>query len=182
MTEFKTTQEDSAYACANTDGQNPYQNTRWQRCLHFSIDSLVRAKSLDRFSTAGVYKVVKVSKIFYRHGFKRTRKAYPYQVDRHQRKLPKQTAKEKAQGILRDIEAGADFGAKAREFGTDGTASSGGDLGWFSTGQMVKPFENAVFGATRPGLLNEVVETEFGYHIIEVTNVKNNTAYQACDC
>src|SRR3989337_3316858 len=43
---------------------------------------------------------------------------------------------------------------------------------------MVNPFEAAVFGATRPGLLNNVGETDFGYHIIEVTDVKNNTAYQ----
>jgi peptidyl-prolyl cis-trans isomerase D len=57
----------------------------------------------------------------------------------------KKTAKEKARKILADIKAGADFAAKAREFGTDGTSTQGGDLGWFSTGQMVKPFEQAVF-------------------------------------
>jgi peptidyl-prolyl cis-trans isomerase D len=42
---------------------------------------------------------------------------------------------------------------------------------------MVKPFEKAVFDASKTGLLNEVVETEFGYHIIEVTHIKDNTAY-----
>jgi peptidyl-prolyl cis-trans isomerase D len=42
---------------------------------------------------------------------------------------------------------------------------------------MVKPFETAVFAATKKGLLNDVVETDFGYHIIEVTDTKDNTAY-----
>jgi peptidyl-prolyl cis-trans isomerase D len=41
----------------------------------------------------------------------------------------------------------------------------------------VKPFQKAVFDATRTGLLNDVVETQYGYHIIEVTNVKDNTNY-----
>ncbi len=66
---------------------------------------------------------------------------------------------------------------KARQHGTDGTASRGGDLGWIYSGQMVKPFENAVFKATKPGLLNDLVETEFGYHIVSVTRLKDNTAY-----
>lgn len=89
----------------------------------------------------------------------------------------KKAAKEKARGILKDIKGGADFALKAREHGTDGTAGQGGDLGWFVSGQMVKPFEKAVFGATKPGMLADVVETEFGYHIISVTNVKTNKAY-----
>ena len=43
---------------------------------------------------------------------------------------------------------------------------------------MVKPFQTAVFNATKTGLLNDVVETEYGYHIIEVTQVKTNKAYK----
>jgi peptidyl-prolyl cis-trans isomerase D len=90
----------------------------------------------------------------------------------------KKEAKEKARNILKEIKAGADFAAKAREHGTDGTASQGGDLGWFTSGQMVKPFEKAVFDATKTGVLNDVIETDFGYHIISVTNTKDNRAYE----
>lgn len=89
----------------------------------------------------------------------------------------KKAAKEKARSILKEIKNGADFAAKALEHGTDGTASRGGDLGWFTSGQMVKPFEKAVFDATKTGVLNDVVETDFGYHLIDVTNTKTNKAY-----
>src|SRR5690606_3402619 len=90
----------------------------------------------------------------------------------------KKEAREQARTILKDIRGGADFAAKAREFGTDGTASRGGDLGWFTTGQMVPPFEKAIFGATKAGLLADVVETDYGFHIVEVTEPKTNKAYQ----
>jgi peptidyl-prolyl cis-trans isomerase D len=89
----------------------------------------------------------------------------------------KKTAREKAQGILNEIKAGADFAEKARQHGTDGSASNGGDLGWFTSGQMVKPFEKPVFDAVKTGLVKDLVETEFGYHIIDVTGTKTNTAY-----
>ena len=56
---------------------------------------------------------------------------------------------EKAKKILSDIRGGASFADKAREFGTDGTSSKGGDLGWFTSGQMVKPFQKAVFDAKK---------------------------------
>lgn len=89
----------------------------------------------------------------------------------------KKVAKEKAQGILNQIKAGANFGIMAQEHGTDGTSTRGGDLGFFTSGQMVKPFEDAVFNAKKIGLINNLVETEFGYHLIDVTSVKDNTSF-----
>ena len=87
-------------------------------------------------------------------------------------------AKAQAQDILNKIKAGADFGAMARQFGTDGTKDQGGDLGWFEEGRMVPAFSKAVFAATAPGLLPTLVETNFGYHIVKVTAPKTNQTYQ----
>jgi peptidyl-prolyl cis-trans isomerase D len=136
----------------------------------------VQGKTFGPFLDGDTYKVVKISKIF-RDTVYNARAKHILIKWTDSSEAAKKEAREKAQNILKDIRNGADFGAKAREFGTDGTASRGGDLGWFSSGQMVKPFEDAVFKASRPGLLNNLVETEYGYHIIDVTNVKDNTAY-----
>ncbi|QNE41191.1 peptidylprolyl isomerase [Hymenobacter sp. NBH84] len=90
----------------------------------------------------------------------------------------KAAAKAKAQDILNKIKGGADFAAMARQYGTDGTTATGGDLGWFSQGRMVPEFEKAVFGTTSKGLLPAPVETSFGYHIIKITQPKTYQTYQ----
>ncbi len=90
----------------------------------------------------------------------------------------KATAKAEANKVLRQIRNGADFAEMALKHGTDGTKTKGGDLGWFSEGKMVAPFQEAVFAATKKGLLRSVVETQFGYHIIEVTEIVNSTSYK----
>ena len=69
----------------------------------------------------------------------------------------------------------------ARQFGTDGTKDQGGDLGWFGQGRMVPEFEKAIFGATAPGLLPNVVETSFGYHVIKITAVPTKQTYQVSE-
>jgi peptidyl-prolyl cis-trans isomerase D len=77
-------------------------------------------------------------------------------------------AKAKAEQILAQLKKGADFAKLADKYSDDtGTNSRGGDLGYFSRGQMVKPFEDAAF-SLKPGQLSGVVATRFGYHIIEV--------------
>ena len=90
----------------------------------------------------------------------------------------KAKTKLEANKVLRQIRNGADFAEMARIHGTDGTASIGGDLGWFSDGKMVPAFQEAVFKATRKGLLRTLVETQFGFHIIEVTETVNNSSYK----
>jgi len=78
----------------------------------------------------------------------------------------------KADSLLDALHHGADFAELARKF-SDDTASrdSGGSLGWFRRGTMVKPFEAAVF-RLRPGELSYPVETVFGFHIIQVQRVQ----------
>ncbi|WP_242434615.1 peptidylprolyl isomerase [Hymenobacter amundsenii] len=87
-------------------------------------------------------------------------------------------AKAKATDVLNKIKGGADFAAMARQFGSDGTTATGGDLGWFQQGRMVPEFEKAVFGASSAGLLPSLVKTSFGYHIIKVTAAPTKKTYR----
>jgi len=82
-------------------------------------------------------------------------------------------AEAKAEKVLAEVRAHPDDFAKlAKKYSDDtGTASNGGDLGFFSHGMMVKPFEDAVF-KLKVGEISGLVRSEFGYHIIKLTAVK----------
>jgi len=81
----------------------------------------------------------------------------------------RKNARELLEKIRRQIDSGADFAALAREHSQDSSASRGGDLGYFTPGQMVEAFERAAF-ALAPGKISEIVETRFGLHLILVTD------------
>ena len=84
------------------------------------------------------------------------------------------TEEEKAEALGRteairaELLAGAAFAAMAQEKSEDPSGPTGGNLGTFGRGQMVAPFEEAAF-SLEPGAISEVVETQFGYHIVQVT-------------
>ena len=84
------------------------------------------------------------------------------------------------QAIRDSIESGAaSFAEMARRYSDDGSASDGGDLGWFARGSMVDAFEDAAFGA-EPGSLVGPVRSEFGYHLIRV-EARASQAVQVAD-
>lgn len=80
----------------------------------------------------------------------------------------KAEAQTQIESIRGEVELGADFASLAGQHSDCPSAKKGGDLGSFGRGQMVKPFEDAVFGLDVGGT-SGVVETDFGYHLIRRT-------------
>jgi peptidyl-prolyl cis-trans isomerase C len=77
-----------------------------------------------------------------------------------------------AENILRQVKQGSSFESLAREHSTCPSKSAGGDLGWFGPGKMVAEFESAVKKLS-PGSVSDVVQTQFGYHIVKCTGRKD---------
>lgn len=76
-----------------------------------------------------------------------------------------------AKEILEKIKAGEDFAELAKKYSQDSSAANGGDLGYFGKGMMVSEFEEAAF-SLNPGEISDPVKTKYGYHIIKVTDKK----------
>ena len=97
-------------------------------------------------------------------------KATEAEVDAYVAAHPEYDTKQsraKIEGLLARVRAGEDFVKLANEFTEDPSGKgSGGDLGWFGRGQMVKPFEDTAFALKR-GEVSNVIETQFGYHIVK---------------
>lgn len=82
-------------------------------------------------------------------------------------------SREEAQKVKERLKKGEDFAKVAREVSIDpGTKEQGGDLGYFSRGKMVKPFEDAAFALKKKGDISDIVQTQFGFHIIKLEDRK----------
>ncbi len=164
---FKTATSDSAYVANNSDTKFYAPEMYTKGSVDPATDSLISNASagtvIGPFPQGENLKIVKVL----------NNGKSPEVNARHI--LLKPTGAEtmaqvkvKADSMMAEIKKNNNFADMARQFSTDGSAQSGGDLGWFAEGKMVKPFEEAAF-STPTGSM-KVVETEFGVHIIEVTD------------
>lgn len=179
--ELAVTKNDSAFAMMNSDVKTPYYATLAE------IPEAVKG-SLSSMVVGGIYGPFKngLSYSIYKYGGVQKDSLYTVRAshilinaDKNAPDSVKAAARKRAEGILAQIKGGASFEAMAQQFGSDGTAQQGGDLGYFkNNGGMVKPFENAVFGYSGTGLLPGLVETDFGYHVVKVTEAKTNTRYK----
>ena len=85
-----------------------------------------------------------------------------------------QQAKEKIAEILNKAKSGEDFGKLAQEHSECPSSKRGGDLGFFDRKQMVPEFSQVAF-SLKVGEISDIVQTQFGYHIIKVTDIKRST-------
>lgn len=177
---FITTENDSTFSVVNSDGTLPFMTYRADNVpeVLFQDGELVAEGTVVGPQLENgkfvLYKLSSVSEGL-QYSAKASHILFKAEDDSD---AAKTKAKAEARKILREIRNGADFAEMARIHGTDATASRGGDLGWFNEGSMVAPFQEAVFAATKTGLLKDVVETDFGFHIIDVTAPKTNITYK----
>jgi len=83
--------------------------------------------------------------------------------------------REEAEEIIHELDKGGDFSALAKEKSTDTSASEGGELGWFSTAQMVQPFADALVELKKGSYTEEPVQTQFGWHVILLEDSREST-------
>jgi len=82
--------------------------------------------------------------------------------------------KEAAESIISKLQAGGDFAKLAAAESKDsGSAKQGGDLGWFAPQSMVKPFADAVMGLEKGALTTAPVQSDFGWHVIQLEDVRS---------
>jgi peptidyl-prolyl cis-trans isomerase C len=81
--------------------------------------------------------------------------------------------KEKAEMLIKKLKGGANFADLAKAESTDNSKNQGGDLGWFTTSKMVKPFGDAVKGLKKGEITPEPVQTQFGWHVIKLEDTRD---------
>ncbi len=81
--------------------------------------------------------------------------------------------KEKAQQLIKKLKGGAKFADVAKAESTDNSKANGGDLGWFTTARMVKPFGDAVKELKKGEMTPEPVQTQYGWHIIQLADTRD---------
>ena len=166
--------DDSTFSVINSDGLNPFNNYKIDEVPLELQNQEVGFVSEVKFENEN-FKLSKLSNIIENEIYSSRAKHILFKFE----SSSKLEVKKEAQRVLNLLKNGSDFDETARNFSQDTeSAINGGDLGWFTEGTMVAPFQNAVFSRSRTGLIPRIIESEFGYHLIYVTQIKTNLSYQ----
>lgn len=176
--ELRTATNDSVLVSQNSEVQNPFATFRPGDELPAGLTS--NAADLVVGQTYGPYVTANSSYVTYKiseqyEGTPRMRASHILFSTEGMDEAGKAAVKTQAETVLAEIKANGNFAVAATQHGQDATAQRGGDLGWFGKADFVEPFANAAYAAKSTGLLPNLVETEYGYHIIDVTELPKST-------
>jgi peptidyl-prolyl cis-trans isomerase D len=179
--ELMSSDNDSAFVIRNSEGQQPFikvlPGDALPQNLISNVDDIIVGETYGPFLTNNsTYVSYKISEKF--QGTPRMRASHILLNTAGMDDTAKAEVKNRAQELLKEIQGGLDFAMAAAQNGQDGTAQRGGDLGWFAKEDFVKEFADASFAAKGTGLINNIVETEYGFHIIKVTEQPKTETYK----
>lgn len=178
--DFKQDEDDSVFARINSEGSDFYTSYNLGNLpdlLKSNLNILNEGDVLGPYINGNSYAIYKISSI--KDDTVGYAKASHILINGEDfSDAEKAKSRAEANDVLARLKAGADFAEMAKEYSKDGgSAINGGDLGWFDNNTMVAEFNEPIFSATRTGLIPRLIETQFGYHIINVTEVPTYTKY-----
>jgi peptidyl-prolyl cis-trans isomerase D len=179
--ELRNTTEDSVFVLRNSDVSNSFQTIFPGDPLPANLISNVESPEPGAvygpfLTDRSTYVSYKISEQF--EGTPRMRASHILLSTEGLDDVAKAEVNREAQRILDEVRSSGNFAQAAQQYGQDGTAQRGGDLGWFAKEDFIEEFSDAVFASRATGLINRIVETEYGYHIIEVTELPETTTYK----
>lgn len=172
--ELKNTEDDSVFVLRNSEVSAPFRTFFPGDPLPANLTSNVESTQVGGvygpfITERSSYVTYKISDQF--EGAPRMRASHILLSTEGLEGQAKAEVRAEAQRILDEVRASDNFFLAAQQYGQDGTAQRGGDLGWFAKEDFIEEFADAVFAVKTTGLINRLVETEYGYHIIEVTEL-----------
>lgn len=179
--EFTTITDDSLYAASNSDGGSYFNNYAINTLpilIASNLNIINKGTVIGPYIDGNSYVLYKMTDIYEDTlGVAKARHILiKWDDDSDEAKAKART---EATSVLRQVQSGDDFAEVAKDKSKDGgSAINGGDLGWFETGKMVEPFNDAVFNATKTGVVARLIESQFGFHIIDVTELASYTKYK----
>ncbi|MDN3668979.1 SurA N-terminal domain-containing protein [Echinicola jeungdonensis] len=179
VADLKSTNNDSLFVLRNSQISTPFRTYRPGDMLPNTLSSNVEFP--EEGKVYGPYITDRSSYVAYKvtdrfDGTPRMRASHILLSTEGMEGAEKEAVKQQAQDILNEIKETGNFAAAAQQYGQDGTARRGGDLGWFAKADFVEEFADATFAAKSTGLMDEIVETEYGYHIIKVTELPQTSS------
>ncbi|UJP66382.1 SurA N-terminal domain-containing protein [Mongoliitalea daihaiensis] len=179
--QLRTSAMDSVFALRNTEGAGGFVTLRpgddLPSTLTSNVGSVEVGETYGPFLTnRSTYITHKVSAQY--DGTPRMRARHILFSTEGLSEDGKSEVRTNAQNVLKEIQDGLAFGTAAAQYGQDGTAQRGGDLGWFAKEDFVEEFANVTYAVRNTGLIPRLVETEYGFHIIDVTDLPKSTHYK----
>ncbi|PZX59891.1 peptidyl-prolyl cis-trans isomerase D [Algoriphagus ratkowskyi] len=176
--EFKTAENDSLFSLRNSDAPTPFYTFKpgeeLPANLTNNVDGIEAGQTYGPFITANsTYVSYKVTDQY--SGTPRLRASHILFSTEGMDDATKAVVRTQAETVLAEVKTDDNFEIAARQYGQDGTAQNGGDLGYFAKADFVTEFAEAAYAAKSTGILPNLVETEYGFHIVKVTEMPKST-------